>query len=473
MFNSRNGPRCHHGIANPSGHTIIRGCFVGYLPPLPGDSHRAISSHMTANYLELHKPEASALSRISDLDENSWWSRGTEHELKLHRIHAYPAKFPAFIAAKALSYAESEGVKVKTLADMFCGCGTVAFEARRHSLDFWGCDINPVATLIAKTKSTTYDIVKLEEYYNRILHVLRHVSSATDLSDLAIERLSYWYAAKQFRDIARLLNAVRVAVPARSPYRLFFLCAVSNILKATSRWLTKSIKPQIDPRKEPVHVKDAFQAQFILMLAAWKEAGVKTTSRIRVVTGNILDVDRTLSRVDMIVTSPPYVTSYEYADLHQLSALWLGYASDYRELRVASIGSTRHNLNFDREIKRLNTTGSRVVFSLFDRKKSIAKSTAKYFLDMQKVSKRCFSLLRPSGIALFVIGNTSYAGVRIDNAAHLTESLLNVGFSRVRVTKRKMSGKILTPYRDQAGRFSRSSTGRHVYGEEFIVIANR
>ena len=27
--------------------------------------------------------------------------------------------------------------------------------------------------------------------------------------------------------------------------------------------------------------------------------------------------------VDLIVTSPPYVTSYEYADLHQLSSLWL------------------------------------------------------------------------------------------------------------------------------------------------------
>ena len=55
-----------------------------------------------------------------------------------------------------------------------------------------------------------------------------------------------------------------------------------------------------------------------------------------------------------------------------------GYASDYRDLRVASIGSTQHDLNFEREIKRLNRTGSRVVFALFDRKKSIARSTAKF-----------------------------------------------------------------------------------------------
>jgi hypothetical protein len=70
-----------------------------------------------------------------------------------------------------------------------------------------------------------------------------------------------------------------------------------------------------------------------------------------------------------------------------------------------------------------------------------------------------------------VIGNTEYKGVRIDNAAHLAESLLRGGFSSVRVAKRKMSRKILTPYRDSVGQFSRRSEGRHVYGEEFVLIA--
>jgi hypothetical protein len=428
---------------------------------------------MTADYLELRRPDDSALERFSDIKENSSWNLRSERELTLHRIHAYPAKFPAFIATNALAYAESEGIEVDAIADVFCGCGTVAFEARRHSLDFWGCDINPVATMIARTKSTSYEISRLEQYHQKILAEFRHAASDTDLSDVAKERLYYWYSSKQFRDIGKLLNAVRTAVPVRSSYRQFFLCAVSNILKATSRWLTKSIKPQIDPDKEPPRVTDAFQNQFMLMRDAWKEGGIKTTSKIRVVTASILNVEPALPRLDMIVTSPPYVTSYEYADLHQLSALWLGYASDYRELRIGSIGSTQHDLNFEREIKRLNTIGSRVVFNLFDRKKSIARSTANYFLDMQRVSQRCFDLLSKSGIALFVIGNTSYAGVRIDNAAHLAESLLSVGFPRVRVTKRKLSGKILTPYRDQAGRFSRSNTGRHVYGEEFIVIAHK
>src|SRR5439155_12911041 len=134
-----------------------------------------------------------ALARISDLDEHPWWNRGSDREFKLHRIHAYPAKFPAFIATKALSFAEAEGIEVKTAADVFCGCGTVAFEARRRSLDFWGCDINPVATLIARTKSTPYDVSKLDSYYTKIFEEFRRSASEIDLSDVAIERHRYWY----------------------------------------------------------------------------------------------------------------------------------------------------------------------------------------------------------------------------------------------------------------------------------------
>lgn len=94
--------------------------------------------------------------------------------------------------------------------------------------------------------------------------------------------------------------------------------------------------------------------------------------------------------VDMIITSPPYVTSYEYADLHQLSSLWLGYVDDYRDLRNGTIGSLHHDYNFNKELKRLNSTGLKIVTLLLDQHKSKARSVAKYFLDMQAVAQRRF-----------------------------------------------------------------------------------
>ena len=428
---------------------------------------------MGGRYQELTNPDEVSRTSFPKLKENPFWSTGRDQELKLHRIHAYPAKFPAFIPTKALQFAKREGVNVRRVADIFCGCGTVAYEAKREALDFWGCDINPVATLIARTKSGSFEQARLTDYYGKITAAVRRCGPSTHLPISAKDRLDYWYSADQFADLARLLNAINKTVPPRSKYRTFFHCAYSNILKATSRWLTKSIKPQIDPNKTPSEVNIAFSKQFEMMRAAFDQSGSGNSCAAKIFTDNFLTLADAPKDIDLLITSPPYVTSYEYADLHQLSSLWLGYASDYKHLRNGSIGSTQHELDFNREIKRLNTIGSRIVFGLFDKDKSIARSIANYFLDMQEVSRRCSGLLRPNGLAVFVIGNTEYKGVRIDNAAHLAESLLRGGFSKVRVAKRKMSGKILTPYRSETGKFSCSSDGRHVYAEEFILIANK
>lgn len=426
---------------------------------------------MTGPYERLTDPDAVSRANLQLLKENQFWSSGRSAELKRHRIHAYPAKFPAFIPTKALHFAASQGVKVRRVADIFCGCGTVAFEARRESIDFWGCDINPVATLIAQTKSGSFEPGRLDEYFSRIRARVNKASAKVQLPSEAVERLNYWYSSDQFRSLAKLLNAINQSVPKKSRYRQFFHCAFSNILKATSRWLTKSIKPQVDPRKRPAKAWESFAAQFEMMKSAFEQSSFVGSSAVDILTKNFLTLNGAPKDIDLLITSPPYVTSYEYADLHQLSSLWLGYAADYRELRNGSIGSAQHDLDFNREIKRLNTVGSQIVFGLFDQDKSIARAAANYFLDMQAVSRRCYSLLRRKGLALFVIGNTEYKGVRIDNATHLAESLLRGGFASVRVAKRKMSGKILTPYRDAIGQFSRSGDGRHVYGEEFVLIA--
>ncbi|HMM19388.1 MAG TPA: class I SAM-dependent methyltransferase [Selenomonadales bacterium] len=408
---------------------------------------------------------------FESIQEEAFWNTGENRELKMHRIHAYPAKFPAFITTKALDFARNQSLRTERIADVFCGCGTVAFEAKRNNIDFWGCDINPVATMIARTKSQNYNTKKLKLYFESIMNAYHGLKNESENYERANERFRYWYAKKQFEDLARLKKAVEMSVPVHSIYRLFFTCAFSNILKPTSRWLTKSIKPQIDPNKEPVAVERAFETQYRFMVSANEESDATKGAHTNIITANFLQVRR--PKVDMIITSPPYVTSYEYADLHQLSSIWLGYAEDYRELRAGSIGSLHHVYNFDRELKRLNKTGASIVHKLLDKDKSKARSVAKYFLDMQRTAKACSVMLSDKGMALFVIGNTEYKGIHIENARHLGESLFQNGFSEVLITKRKISGKILTPYRDHQGRFTTDGKSRKVYGEEFILIGRK
>ncbi len=401
------------------------------------------------------------------------WNLVEEREFKMHRIHSYPAKFPAFLTTKALSYAKKNKIVVNKIADIFCGCGTVAFEAKRNNIDFWGCDINPVATMIAKVKSDKYDTERLRKYLLLILNFYATVKNQNGHYETANDRLQYWYEKEQYGKIFRLKYTIENIIPSRSRYKLFFLCAFSNILKPSSRWLTKSIKPQVDPNKNSTDVITIFKKQCEFMIDANEESGLTGKPKIEIKTANFLDKSVSKPKVDMIITSPPYVTSYEYADLHQLSSLWLDYAEDYHSLRFGSIGSLYHKYNFERELKRLNNTGTGVVLRLYDRAKSKVRSVAKYFLDMQKVADVCYYMLSDSGAAVFVIGNTEYKGVKIENAEHLCESLLSSGFKKIMVTKRQITGKTLTPYRDKSGKFSSNHNNKKIYSEEFILIGRK
>jgi methylase of polypeptide subunit release factors len=409
---------------------------------------------------------------FDSLSVDTDWNFAGEKEMKVHRIHAYPAKFPAFVTTKAIEYARQEQTKTNTIADIFCGCGTTAFEAKRNNIDYWGCDINPVATLIAKVKSTKYQEHRLQEYIASILALCKTTPHSNQYEN-ANDRLKYWYSENQYNDLANLKTAILLKTPYNSKYRSFFLCAFSNILKATSRWLTKSIKPQIDPNKNPANVYGSFEYQCKIMITANNDVQYTNPSKTNIVTGNILDKKWVIPAIDMIITSPPYVTSYEYADLHQLSSLWLGFTNNYKQLREGTIGSCYNEYNFMHEYNNLNIIGKNIVEQLMQRCKGKAKSVAKYFLDMQKVAKKSYSILNTDGIALFIIGNTEYKNIRIDNVRHLAESLLTAGFKKISVIKRKISGKILTPYRDMNGRFTNDSTGRKIYSEEFVLIGRK
>ena len=189
---------------------------------------------------------------------------------------------------------------------------------------------------------------------------------------------------------------------------------------------------------------------------------------------NFLDVNIETPFVDLVVTSPPYVTSYEYADLHQLSTLWLGYTDDFRTLREGTIGSLYHAENFDENIKNLNETALDIVSMMYSTDKRKTRSVAQYYIDMQGSIHKVYKMLKPNGACLFVIGNTEYKGVKIDNAKHLTECLLKEGFVDVEVDRRKISNKILTPYRDANGKFaSVKGSSRKIYSEEFVIFARK
>ena len=411
---------------------------------------------------------------FDEIEIDEYWNKSLNREARMHTIHNYPAKFPSFIADKAIEYALPYfDNRINKVSDVFCGCGTVALEARIHGIDFWGCDINPVATLIAKTKSEVYSVDTLKKFEKQFALEIEDMLLGEFDYSTTNERIKYWFDERQFRKLSAILLFID-QLP-NSKYRQAFFCIFSSILKATSKWLTKSIKPQIDPEKKPVDPIVAFKESIARFISIVEEEQVRNSATITIENCNFI-TKKKFPIVDLIITSPPYVTSYEYADLHQLSLLWLGFTDDYKELRKGTIGSVYNSEDYYFDLIDLNETANSVVQALYKAKSvgnAKTKSVARYYVDMQVASKNCYRMLSENGISIFIIGDTEYKGVKIENAKHLVESLLDAGFKSVKVSKRRISNKTLSPYRDEYGKFSSDAKKRKVYHEEYVIIAHK
>jgi methylase of polypeptide subunit release factors len=402
------------------------------------------------------------------IGEEPFWNTITTREIRMHKIHVYPAKFPSLIAKKAFEYAEAKNLRLETVADIFCGCGTVAVEAKRKGFEFWGCDINPVAVLISEVKSYSYNVDIVKMLRDKILNDFEDGNIITKYA-AANTRIQYWFSESQYNDLDKL-KAVIIASTEDDGYRKLFLCTFSSILKGTSKWLTKSIKPQVDPEKKPQKAIELFKIQIEIVIKSIEEAAYDNDAYITIEHNDILQVERK-NYADMIVTSPPYVTSYEYADLHQLSALWLGYAENYTELRTNSIGSS-YGIEQKDMPDDLTPTAQKIV-ACFRWEKAQTRSIARYYSDMQKFSDKAFEILKSRGLVVFVIGDTEIGGHHIENAKCLCECMINSGFGIKEIHKRSVQNKLLPSYRDEVGRFSSDKSQRSIYSQEYIIIGRK
>ncbi|MCI2068581.1 MAG: class I SAM-dependent methyltransferase [Bacilli bacterium] len=416
-------------------------------------------------------------SKFAELKDD--WSNPDTKEHKMHSIHQYPAKFPSFIASKAFEYAEGHGIDVHTVGDVFCGCGTVALESELHGDNFWGCDISPVAVMIAKAKSHVYSTSRLQKLFD-IVKTSYSASVNDEPPQLGSQRIAFWFEKRQIVKLAKIKNSIDMYTARNSKYRDAFYCIFSSILKPCSRWLSQSIKPQVDPCKVPADPFVLFEKQFIRFKKASEEINIDLNKQkirkasVEIKKKNILSA-KPRPKVDIIISSPPYVTSYEYADLHQLSTLWLGYAEDYRDLRKGTIGSSYGSTENDFSRYKLNYVGEEIVNELQKRRVEPSKvhAVARYYSDMETVSKRCYGLLKPGGMALFVVGDTEFKKVKIRNCDHLWECMQQAGFSELDCWKRRICGKTLSPYRDGNGRFSKDAQQRQIYREEYVIVGRK
>lgn len=401
-----------------------------------------------------------------------------------HNYYTYPAKFiPQLVSRLINTYTN----KYDIVVDPFMGSGTAIVESLINNRYAFGVDINEIAYLISKVKTTPIDIKLLDKEYNILLSKFMDNKNLNDLIEKSKniipnnERIDYWFKPKQKQDLSIILYCISEIY--NIDIRDFYLVAFAQILKTASIWLQKSIKPTRDFNKKDKDVYSLFLTQSKKMIKRHNLYNLTIDKKIfeninkyrNIICGDSRTLPFENEQSDFIVTSPPYVTSYEYADLHQLPSLWFGYLNNLNDFRKKFIGS-----GCKRETEDINDNDlkSEIAINILKNFKYKSKKYAEiknYYLDMLESFIQMKRILKPKGKAAIVIGNTQFKNIDILNAEVFCEQMNNIGFKTYSIIHREIPSKMLPSTRDSiTGRFANVSLGdKLVYPTEYILIMER
>lgn len=391
-----------------------------------------------------------------------------------HGYHRYPAKFiPQIVSRLATKYTKGGDLVV----DPFGGCGTTLVESKVMGRPSIGVDINPVAVLMTKAKKTPIEPNKIEEQFLKLKEKIDSFDKNTEVDSPEHERIDYWFKPEEKRKLAFLFSEISKIKD--QDVRDFFYCGFSNILKNCSIWLQKSNKPTRDFKKKPTDPFIAFSRQIKAMIRGnddffnllQKKNCLETPCDVYCTDARKIPAKS--NSVSLIVTSPPYVTSYEYADLHQLTALWFEYAKDLNDFRKRFIGTSYHG---KKDLVLNSEIAEDIREALLKKHKKTAEEVATYFSEMNEVFEEMKRMLKKGGRTCIVIGNTSLKGVEILNAEVFVEQLENLGFKVDDIIKREIPSKNLPSTRDKkTGRFAKATDKKKVfaYPTEYILVMQK
>jgi hypothetical protein len=402
-----------------------------------------------------------------------------------HSYHRYPAKFIPQLVEKLID--EYIFDKEAHINDPFMGCGTTIVTAVSRGFKASGTDINRISSLITKVKSTPIEPSYLDNKIKNMLESLEFLNSSrneklfsnVNLQPLFpikhLERINYWFNEQNRNELGIILRAIYNEND--KTIRDFFLVAFSHILKNCSTWLQASTKPTRDFKKTPSRPYHIFKRHLKKMQRGNNSFYQIVPQKVKDNIVNYLNIkiqDAKMQptcddEVDLIISSSPYVTSYEYADLHQLSTIWLDFANDLVDYRKDFIGSAYKHRNGN-NLKSI--IAKNIVNNMQEKSEKVADEIKTFFGDMQEVFNESYRTLKSGGRCCYVIGNTSLKGVDILNAEVFAESIQYSGFVLDRIIKRKIPSKILPQKRDKkTGRFaSNHKANSEAYPIEYIVI---
>lgn len=396
-----------------------------------------------------------------------------------HSIHPYPAKLLPHIPHCLISHPELCAPN-GTVGDPFCGSGTVALESALMGYSTWGCDLNPLARLIAQVKTTPIDPARIARTHRRVKAKVREITKPRRPDVLNLE---YWYPPRVIGGLAAIAETVNVM---RAPdLRAFFQIALSVTAKrlclADPR-IPVPVRTSSEkyPKSHWLHGYHAERLRHLQTADPMTEfsAVIRANSdrnrrlwdmREHIGKTTILDTDArdlllspkqrmTTGSTNLIVTSPPYGSAQKYTRSSSLSLGWLSLcASDnLATLDKFTIGREQYR---KAEVQELPVTGipsaDRQLKKYFAAYPHRTVALANYLSEMRKAIVRAYDIIANRGHLVLVVGDNTLQGAQFRTSEHLRNICEDIGFetravlvdhikSRGLMTRRNSTAGIVT-----------------------------
>jgi hypothetical protein len=297
----------------------------------------------------LAAPLAALLARATELDP----------DVLTHGFHVWPARMHRAIAGGLLELLVPEPGAV--VLDPFVGGGTVAVEARVRGHHVVGIDANPLSALVArvKTRVTSPDDreafgVLLRHLCERSLERVRERRPA--VAKLRGEHLGL-YGTHTLKELAGLLEEIRGLDPAIDPAdREAALVLFSSIVGKVSNRRADTAEDEVRKRIRKGLSTELFERKGQELLARWAELARAMGARpgaLEMLTGDARDALRAMRgrAADVIITSPPYGGTYDYAAQHALRLDWLSLPrAGFEQAEIGARRHAEHAERWDREL---------------------------------------------------------------------------------------------------------------------------
>ena len=278
-------------------------------------------------------------NELTLLSEDHWDYRGNTKSERdyVHGFCTYPAMMVPKMQREILEVCISQSDnKCPQIIDPFAGSGTILVEGMLKGLDVVGVDINPLAILLCKVKTTIIDpqvLIQHVEDLNKRIDQLKN----GEQENYDFNGIDKWFTPQAISDLTILRNAI-IGDDMLETRRFFWatLCEVVRIV-SNSRDCTYKlhIKEKEDIDKYNKNALDIFSTtlnhnvnKYLSFYDILKENkkikkdGVTYKGSVKVVLADSIEyLNHTKKKFDLVLTSPPYGDNHTTVSYGQYSVM--------------------------------------------------------------------------------------------------------------------------------------------------------